>query len=82
MVMELTDLVFAIDCIPAIFAVTRDPFLVYTSNIFAILGLRALFFVLAGAMERFVYLKAGVAVHPGLRRRQDGAAAPGCTFRS
>jgi tellurite resistance protein TerC len=61
LVIEWTDLVFAIDSIPAIFAVTRDPFLVYSSNIFAILGLRALFFVLASAMERFVYLKAGVA---------------------
>ncbi|HJP57108.1 MAG TPA: TerC family protein [Gemmatimonadales bacterium] len=61
LVIEWTDLVFAIDSIPAIFAVTRDPFLVYSSNIFAILGLRALFFVLAGAMDRFIYLKAGVA---------------------
>ena len=61
LVVEWTDLVFAIDSIPAIFAVTRDPFLVYSSNIFAILGLRALFFVLAGAMNRFVYLKTGVA---------------------
>ncbi len=61
LVIEWTDLVFAIDSIPAIFAVTRDPFLVYSSNIFASLGLRALFFVLASAMERFVYLKAGVA---------------------
>lgn len=61
LVIEWTDLVFAIDSIPAIFAVTRDPFLVYSSNIFAILGLRALFFVLASAMDRFIYLKAGVA---------------------
>ena len=61
LVVEWSDLVFAIDSIPAIFAVTRDPFLVYSSNIFAILGLRALFFVLAGAMNRFVYLKTGVA---------------------
>lgn len=61
LVMEWTDLVFAIDSIPAIFAVTRDPFIVYSSNIFAILGLRALFFVLAGMLDRFVYLKAGVA---------------------
>jgi tellurite resistance protein TerC len=61
LVVEWTDLVFAIDSIPAIFAVTRDPFLVYSSNIFAILGLRALFFVLAGAMNRFIYLKVGVA---------------------
>ena len=48
LVVEWSDLVFAIDSIPAIFAVTRDPFLVYSSNVFAILGLRALFFVLAG----------------------------------
>jgi len=58
---EWSDLVFAIDSIPAIFAVTRDPFIVYSSNVFAILGLRALFFVLAGAMDRFVHLKKGVA---------------------
>jgi tellurite resistance protein TerC len=62
LVVEWSDLVFAIDSIPAIFAVTRDPFLVYSSNVFAILGLRALFFVLAGMMERFVYLKPGVAL--------------------
>ncbi len=62
LVVEWSDLVFAIDSIPAIFAVTRDPFLVYSSNIFAILGLRALFFVVAGMMDRFVYLKPGVAL--------------------
>ncbi|MBA3497682.1 MAG: TerC family protein [Gemmatimonadales bacterium] len=62
LVVEWSDLVFAIDSIPAIFAVTRDPFLVYSSNIFAILGLRALFFVLAGMMDRFAYLKPGVAL--------------------
>jgi tellurite resistance protein TerC len=61
LVVEWSDLVFAIDSIPAIFAITRDPFLVYSSNIFAILGLRALFFVLAGMLDRFVYLKTGVA---------------------
>src|SRR5574337_11169 len=60
LVIESTDVVFAIDSIPAVFAVTRDPFLVYSSNIFAVLGLRALFFVLAGMMDRFVYLKRGV----------------------
>ncbi len=58
---ELTDVVFALDSIPAIFAVTRDPFIVFTSNIFAILGLRSLFFLLAGVMDRFVYLKIGLA---------------------
>jgi tellurite resistance protein TerC len=61
LVVEWSDLVFAIDSIPAIFAITRDPFLVYSSNIFAILGLRALFFVLASMLDRFVYLKPGVA---------------------
>lgn len=59
---EATDLVFAVDSIPAIFAVTRDPFIVYTSNAFAILGLRALYFLLAGAAHRFVHLKTGLAV--------------------
>ena len=54
---EITDLVFAIDSIPAIFAITADPFLVLTSNVFAILGLRALYFCLAGSMHRFRYLK-------------------------
>jgi len=60
MVVESTDLVFALDSIPAIFGVTRDPFIVYTSNIFAILGLRALYFLLAHAMEKFRYLKFGL----------------------
>jgi tellurite resistance protein TerC len=58
---EATDLIFAVDSIPAIFAVTRDPFIVYTSNIFAILGLRAMYFLLAGVMDRFRYLKPGLA---------------------
>jgi len=62
LVVEWSDLVFAIDSIPAIFAVTRDPFLIYSSNVFAILGLRALFFVLAGMLEKFQYLKYGVAL--------------------
>jgi tellurite resistance protein TerC len=59
---ELSDIVFAVDSIPAIFAVTTDPFIVFTSNIFAILGLRSLFFILAGLVERFRYLKIGLAV--------------------
>ena len=59
---EATDLVFAVDSIPAIFAVTSDPFIVYTSNIFAILGLRAMFFLLAGVMDKFQYLKVGLAL--------------------
>lgn len=54
---ELADLVFAVDSVPAIFAITQDPFIVYTSNIFAILGLRSLYFALAALMHRFVYLK-------------------------
>jgi tellurite resistance protein TerC len=59
---EATDIVFATDSIPAIFALTRDPFIVFTSNIFAILGLRSLFFLLAGIMDRFHYLKVGLAL--------------------
>lgn len=61
MVVETTDLVFALDSIPAIFAITTDPFIVYTSNIFAILGLRSLYFALAGMMELFHYLRYGLA---------------------
>jgi len=59
---ESSDLMFAVDSIPAIFAVTRDPFLVYTSNVFAILGLRSLYFVLAGVIAKFVFLKLGLAL--------------------
>ena len=59
-VVEATDLVFAVDSIPAIFGVTLDPFIVYTSNIFAILGLRALYFLLAGVIDKFRYLKIGL----------------------
>jgi len=58
---ETTDILFAVDSIPAIFAVTDEPFLVFTSNAFAILGLRALYFLLAGMIDRFVYLKYGLA---------------------
>lgn len=61
-VIETTDLVFAVDSIPAIFAVTTDPFIVYTSNIFAILGLRSLYFALAGIMELFHHLKLGLSI--------------------
>ena len=60
-VVEVTDVIFAVDSIPAIFAITRDPFIVYTSNVFAILGLRALYFMLAGVMEMFTYLKVGLS---------------------
>lgn len=59
---ELTDIVFAVDSIPAIFAITLDPFIVLTSNVFAVLGLRALYFLLAGSMERFHLLKYGLAI--------------------
>jgi tellurite resistance protein TerC len=58
---ETTDLVFAVDSIPAIFAVTRDPFLVYTSNVFAILGLRSMYFLLAGVIDKFHFLKLGLS---------------------
>ncbi|MFK0382264.1 TerC family protein [Agrobacterium sp. NPDC090273] len=58
---EIADLIFAVDSIPAIFAITTDPFIVYTSNIFAILGLRALYFALAALMHRFAYLKYALA---------------------
>jgi len=61
-VVETTDVIFAVDSIPAIFAITQDPFIVYTSNVFAILGLRALYFMLAGVMEMFTYLKVGLSV--------------------
>ena len=60
-VVETTDVIFAVDSIPAIFAITTDPFIVYTSNVFAILGLRALYFLLAGVMKVFRYLKVGLA---------------------
>ncbi|MGH9915887.1 MAG: TerC family protein, partial [Pyrinomonadaceae bacterium] len=55
------DLVFAVDSIPAIFAVTRDPYIVYTSNVFAILGLRSLYFLLANMVDKFHYLRIGLA---------------------
>ena len=62
LLVEFTDLIFAVDSIPAIFAVTKDPFIVYTSNVFAILGLRSLYFALAGVMNKFHYLKIGLGV--------------------
>ena len=62
LLVEATDLVFAVDSIPAIFAITTDPFLVFTSNVFAILGLRALYFALAGMIGKFRYLKVSLAV--------------------
>lgn len=61
LVVESTDVVFAVDSVPAVLAITRDPFIVYTSNIFAILGLRALFFLLAGVLDYFCYLRYGLS---------------------
>jgi tellurite resistance protein TerC len=61
-IIEFVDLVFAVDSVPAIFAITTDPFIVYTSNIFAILGLRALYFALAAMIHRFTYLKYALAL--------------------
>lgn len=61
-VIDVMDLVFAVDSIPAVFAITRDPFIIYTSNICAILGLRSLYFLLAKMMDRFIYLKSGLAI--------------------
>jgi tellurite resistance protein TerC len=61
LVVESSDLVFALDSIPAIFAITTDPFIVLTSNIFAIMGLRALYFLLSGAIGMFMYLKYGIS---------------------
>jgi tellurite resistance protein TerC len=62
LVVESTDVLFALDSIPAIFAITRDPFIVYTSNIFAVLGLRAMYFVLAKLLARIRYLHVGLAL--------------------
>jgi tellurite resistance protein TerC len=62
LMVETTDLIFALDSIPAIFGITKNPFIVFTSNVFAILGLRSMYFVLAGAIEYFRYLKLGLAV--------------------
>jgi tellurite resistance protein TerC len=59
---ETSDVLFALDSIPAVFGVTKDPFIVYTSNIFAVLGLRSLYFLLAGVIHKFVYLKTGLAL--------------------
>lgn len=62
LIVEITDVTFAVDSIPAIFGITRDPFIVYTSNVFAILGLRALYFLLAGILDYFRYLGIGLAL--------------------
>jgi tellurite resistance protein TerC len=60
--LELTDIIFAVDSVPAIFALTKEPMIVFTSNIFAILGLRAMYFMLAGAVDKFYLLKYGLAI--------------------
>jgi tellurite resistance protein TerC len=62
LLVEVSDVIFAVDSIPAIFAVTKDPFIVYTSNVFAILGLRSLYFALSGVLDKFHYLKVGLGV--------------------
>ncbi len=72
-VVESTDIMFAIDSIPAVFAVTDDAFIVFSSNAFALLGLRSLYFLLAGMIGRFVYLKAGPERAARVRRREDPA---------
>src|SRR5207248_11631941 len=61
-VIDIMDLIFAVDSIPAVFAITQDAFVVYTSNICAIIGLRSLYFLLSGLMKRFVYLRTGLAL--------------------
>jgi tellurite resistance protein TerC len=62
LVVEVTDVTFAVDSIPAVFGITRDPFIVFTSNVFAILGLRALYFLLAGILEKLAYIKIALAL--------------------
>jgi len=59
--LELSDIIFAVDSVPAIFALTKEPLIVFTSNIFAILGLRSMFFMLSGVMDKFIYIKYGLA---------------------
>ena len=65
-----TDLLFALDSIPAIFGLTREPFIVFTANVFALMGLRQLYFLLGGLLKRLVYLSLGLAVILGVHRRQ------------
>jgi tellurite resistance protein TerC len=59
---EVSDIIFAVDSVPAIFAITKEPLIVFTSNIFAILGLRAMYFILAGVVNKFKYLKYGLGI--------------------
>ncbi len=70
----MSDIIFAVDSVPAIFAISREPLIVFTSNVFAILGLRAMYFLLADAVERFHLLKYALAADPDLRRPEDGVA--------
>ena len=72
-VIATTDIIFAVDSIPAIFAVTQEPFIVFAANAFALIGLRALYFLLVGLMDKFVYLTPGPGVHPRVHRREDAA---------
>ena len=81
MVVETTDVIFAVDSIPAILAVTTDPFVVYTSNVFALLGMRALYFLLAGAAARLRYLRPGLAVILAARRGEAAARRRGGVAR-
>ena len=67
-----TDLIFALDSIPAIFGLTREPFIVFTANVFALMGLRQLYFLLGGLLKRLVYLSIGPRGDPGLHRREAG----------
>ena len=73
LLVETTDLIFAVDSVPAVFSVTRKAFIVFTSNVFAILGLRSLYFLLAGALGYFRYLKIGLVRRAGVYRRQNAA---------
>ena len=77
----MTDLLFAVDSIPAIFGLTQSAFIVFTANIFALMGLRQLYFLLGGLMDRLVYLKHGLSVHPGLHRR-EARSSTRCTTTS
>ena len=77
-IVEITDLIFAVDSIPAIFGITTNTFIVYTSNVFAILGLRSLYFLLAGVVEKFHYLKVGLSIvlaFVGLKMLTEGLVA-------
>ena len=80
LVIESTDVVFAIDSVPAIFGITKEPFIVFTSNVFAIMGLRALYFLLAGVMDLFRYLSYGLSailIFIGVKMLLHHCVAPG-----